>query len=146
MENNQQANSLVGFENRALISEPIELKKELLKSLKKGNWIEIEQGFLKVDIVKYEDILQSANLLSDGLYFFLETKESINKKLKIKKQRDSFRIKYILSRDIFAKRVAISKAPLDVILTKNKKDFAKANLYIAKNIYLEIKEILWKRY
>jgi hypothetical protein len=142
MENNQQANSLVGFENRALISEPIELKKELLKSLKKGNWIEIEQGFLKVDIVKYEDILQSANLLSDGLYFFLETKESINKKLKIKKQRDSFRIKYILSRDIFAKRVAISKAPLDVILTKNKKDFAKANLYIAKNIYLEIKEIL----
>jgi len=146
MENNQQANSLIGFGNEYIYSEPIELNKKSLKSLKVGSWLEIEQNFLNVEIVRDNILYHKAKLTSDSQYFYLEIKKSVRKKFKKIKENGAFRIKFDLLREISSNKIALSVVPVSVTIVFNQKEYAIARLYISNNIFLEIKEILWKKF
>jgi len=143
MKNNLQADLLISSKLNFFISEPFTLNKKSKNSLKVGSYLKLNSNSLSVALKSKSSFLM-AKVFAKNSYLFIKKCKKNTNKFKIKK--DNFAIKFNLEKELLTNQTAIAKMPINAIMLKGKKEFANINLYISNAIYIEIKEILWKRF
>jgi len=138
MKNNLQANLLIESNLNYFKSEPISLSKKSIKALKNGSWIKIDQDSLNV-VIDSKKTLFKGKLFSSKEYLLIEKNRKIKK---LKNSKENFTIKYYFDKELFNTTTAVVKMPISAIMYKGKKEFAKVELFITDNIFIEIKELL----
>ena len=144
MFNNLQAGSLVNV-NESIIflcSSLIKLNKKEFQNLKKNYWLQIQNSNLEVNIIKLNKIIYKAKLYGSNGYIFLDIKDSKKKKFTDKSNKELFVLKAKIDNTFNLNHMIISKNPLNAILYRNKKNYAKVDIYFKNYIYIKIKEIL----
>ncbi len=133
MKSNLQANglnyNLVDFK-----SELVELSKKDIFKIEENRWLKIEKEYLHI----YKD-KSAKKLYANGEYLLI--KDTKYKKVK-NRYKSNFYLKIDIDRALISNNTIISKMPKEALMVVKNIDYAKVNLYITDNIYIEIKEIL----
>ena len=147
--NNLQANKLanLGFNSKyRLLSEDINIGKKELKKIERNSWIELDVNSIKALFLDDNKIVANMVLSVESNYLFIKSKIlKKSKKYKNNSSKSSFNLE-INYKNLRDGKYIIDKLPIDVKLLCMGKEFAEAKLFFSNKFYLEIEELLWKRF
>ncbi len=135
---NQQAEELMALIEpyEYIESEEISISKENFKKFYKGALLAVDKKYLKVDVFKDGQKINSAKLYAKEGYVYIKLiKSCSSKRDKISKKVKLFKLRYNISLYDGMQKILLAKMPLEMRLRYKKKSLA-VELFIKERIYI----------